>query len=107
MTESKFFSILSLFFGVIGLSCSIIIIVLLKLHQTKNIRFGNAPYVYFAILTIICFSLIISLRKKIDTKTLISQLGFLCGIVSLIPIIIFIFFLLFGVAIAPFLIFLS
>lgn len=107
MSESKFFSILSLFFGIVGLTCSIIILVLLKLHQTQNIKFGNTPYMYYAVLTIICFVLIVYLRKKILTKTIISRLGFLCGIVSLIPILVFIFFIIFGLAIAPFLIFLS
>ena len=104
MIDNKFFSILSLFFGIVGLACSAVIVSFIKIHQIHNIRFGNGPYFYYAALIVICFVLNICLQKKLNTKNALSRLGFWAGIISLIPIFLFLFFMFFGIFIAPFVI---
>ena len=104
MDDNRFYSLLSVFFGGLGTACAGFLYILFGLYKYKGIKFGNTPYLYFSFIIMLLFILNVYVRKKTIKKNFFAKLGLFFGILSLLPLIIFLFFFLFGLFVAPLLI---
>ncbi len=104
MNDNRFYSLLSVFFGSLGTACAGFLYILFGLYKYKGIKFGNVPYLCFSSIIVFLFILNLCVRKKIIKKNFFAKVGLFFGILSLSPLIIFLFFFLFGLFVAPLLI---
>lgn len=101
MKDKKFYGCIVFIFGVIGIICSIITCIFIWMNRTYKIKFGNDPYIYFTIIAFICFICNLFLQKKYE-KTLLSKIGKLLSILSLLPVFLFIVIYVLVLLITPF-----
>lgn len=86
--KKRFNDLLILILGVLGFVCAVITCTLLWVNTVYNIKFGDIPYYFFSIITIICFIINSYLHKK-QERTILSKIGYFLNILSLLPICLF------------------
>lgn len=102
MSDKSFYGLLMVIFGVLGFICAVLTCTLLWINTIHNIKFGNMPYLYFSVITIICFVSNSYLSKKQD-RTVLSRIGHFLSILSLLPICLFFVMVILALIAMPFL----
>ena len=102
MSDKSFYGLLMVIFGVLGFICAVLTCTLLWINTVYNIKFGNLPYFYFSVITIICFISNSYLRNK-QGKTKLSKIGNFLSILSLLPIFFFLVMVILSLIVTPFL----
>ena len=102
MSDKSFYGFLMFIFGVLGFICAVLTCTLLCINTTYNIKFGNQPYFYFSIITIICFISNSYLRNK-QEQTILSKIGIFLSLLSLLPICLFFVMVILALIAMPFL----
>ena len=94
MDDKDFYGLITFIFGIIGFLCSLIQIAILCFSMNTENSFGNSPYIFCSCVIMLCFICNKYLYKN-NEKSKLSTIGSLLGILSIIPIILFliIFFL--------------
>ncbi len=103
MNDDKFYSWISFALGFSGLLGFVSLCCFLWGYKKNGISFGNPPYLYFPAVIIISFVCNICAWKKIAIKGWTSRFGFFFGILSLLPLALFLISAIFVLIIGPFL----
>ncbi len=88
MDDKKFYGLITFIFGIIGVICSVIMITILIIGIMNTKSFGNLLYIYCSCIIILCFICNRHLYKKSE-KSRLSTFGSLFGILSIVPIVLF------------------